>query len=126
MREKTGATIGVPAETAGVNVETIRFHQRKGLMPEPENPNGSIRRYGAADLARVRFIKSAQRLGFSLDEIGELLKLEDGARCSEARPLAEHKLVDVRQKLGDLQRIEAVLAGLVRVVPPFAAVSTVR
>jgi MerR family mercuric resistance operon transcriptional regulator len=113
MREGTGATIGALAETAGVNVETIRFYQRKGLMPEPEKPYGSIRRYGAAELARVRFIKSAQRLGFSLEEVGELLKLEDGARCSEARRLAEQKLVDVRQKLSDLQRIESVLAGLV-------------
>ena len=113
MHDKTGATIGSLAETAGVNVETIRFYQRKGLMPEPEKPYGSIRRYGAAELARVRFIKSAQRLGFSLEEVGELLKLEDGARCSEARQLAEQKLVDVRQKLTDLQRIESVLAGLV-------------
>lgn len=113
MHDKTAATIGALAETAGVNVETIRFYQRKGLMPEPEKPYGSIRRYGAAELARVRFIKSAQRLGFSLEEVGELLKLEDGARCSEARQLAEQKLVDVRQKLSDLQRIESVLAGLV-------------
>ena len=113
MHDKTGATIGALAETAGVNVETIRFYQRKGLMPEPEKPYGSIRRYGAAELSRVRFIKSAQRLGFSLEEVGELLKLEDGARCSEARQLAEQKLVDVRQKLSDLQRIESVLAGLV-------------
>ena len=113
MPDKTGATIGALADTAGVNVETIRFYQRKGLMPEPEKPYGSIRRYGAAELARVRFIKSAQRLGFSLEEVGELLKLEDGARCSEARQLAEQKLVDVRQKLSDLQRIESVLAGLV-------------
>ncbi len=113
MHDKTGATIGALAETAGVNVETIRFYQRKGLMPEPEKPYGSIRRYGAAELARVRFIKSAQRLGFSLEEVGELLKLEDGARCSEARLLAEQKLVAVRQKLSDLQRIESVLAGLV-------------
>lgn len=113
MHDRTGATIGTLAETAGVNVETIRFYQRKGLMPEPAKPYGSIRRYGAAELARVRFIKSAQRLGFSLEEVGELLKLEDGARCSEARQLAEQKLVDVRQKLTDLQRIESVLAGLV-------------
>ena len=120
MHDKTGATIGTLAETAGVNVETIRFYQRKGLMPEPAKPYGSIRRYGAAELARVRFIKSAQRLGFSLEEIGELLKLEDGARCSDARELAEQKLVDVRQKLTDLQRIESVLAGLV------ARCSTVR
>lgn len=109
----TSITIGGLADTAGVNVETIRFYQRKGLMPEPEKPYGSIRRYGVAELARVRFIKSAQRLGFSLEEIGELLKLEDGAHCDEARLLAEHKLVDVRQKLADLQRIESVLGALV-------------
>ena len=95
-------TIGVLADAAGVNVETIRFYQRKGLMPEPEKPYGSIRRYGTAELARVRFIKSAQRLGFSLEEVGELLKLEDGARCGEARQLAEQKLVDVRQRLQEV------------------------
>ena len=69
-------TIGVFARTAGVNVETIRFYQRKGLLPEPDKPYGSIRRYGETDVTRVRFVKSAQRLGFSLDEIAELLRLE--------------------------------------------------
>ena len=113
MDENAGVTIGVLADAAGVNVETIRFYQRKGLMPEPEKPYGSIRRYGDADLARVRFIKSAQRLGFSLDEVGDLLKLEDGTRCGEARQLAEHKLADVRRKLSDPQRIESVLSDLV-------------
>ena len=113
MHDKTGATIGALAEAAGVNVESIRFYQRKGLMPEPEKPYGSIRRYGDADLARVRFIKSAQRLGFSLEEVGDLLKLDDGTRCGEARQLAEHKLADVRRKLSDLQRIESVLSDLV-------------
>ena len=113
MDENAGVTIGALADAAGVNVETIRFYQRKGLMPEPEKPYGSIRRYGDADLARVRFIKSAQRLGFSLEEVGDLLKLEDGTRCGEARQLAEHKLADVRRKLSDLQRIESVLSDLV-------------
>ena len=113
MDENAGVTIGALADAAGVNVETIRFYQRKGLMPEPEKPYGSIRRYGDADLARVRFIKSAQRLGFSLEEVGDLLKLDDGTRCGEARQLAEHKLADVRRKLSDLQRIESVLSDLV-------------
>ena len=113
MDDNTGITIGALADSAGVNVETIRFYQRKGLMPQPEKPYGSIRRYGHAALARVRFIKSAQGLGFSLEEVGDLLKLEDGTRCGEARKVAEHKLAGVRQKLGDLQRIEAVLAALV-------------
>jgi DNA-binding transcriptional MerR regulator len=73
-------------------VETIRFYQRKGLLPEPDKPYGSIRRYGEADVTRVRFVKSAQRLGFSLDEIAELLRLDDGTHCEEASSLAEHKL----------------------------------
>jgi MerR family mercuric resistance operon transcriptional regulator len=106
-------TIGSLAEAALVNLETIRFYQRKGMMREPERSQGSIRRYGEADLARVRFIKSAQRLGFSLDEITELLKLEDGTHCREARSLAELKLMSVREKLADLQRIESVLNQLV-------------
>jgi MerR family mercuric resistance operon transcriptional regulator len=106
-------TIGVLAEAAGVNVETIRFYQRKGLVQEPDRPSGSIRRYGDSDLARVRFVKSAQRLGFSLDEIGDLLKLEDGSHCIEAREQAERKLADVRARLADLQRIESALQGLV-------------
>jgi len=114
MNESTETlTIGVLADAAGVNVETIRFYQRKGLMQEPHRPLGGIRRYGDADLARVRFIKSAQRLGFSLDEIADLLKLEDGSHCTEAREQAERKLSDVRARLADLQRIEGALLGLI-------------
>ena len=109
----SGLTIGVFAQAAGVNVETIRFYQRKGLLSEPDKPLGSIRRYGDSDVARVRFVKSAQQLGFSLDEIAELLRLHDGTHCSEARTLAEHKLIGVRQKLADLTRIESALTGLV-------------
>ncbi len=107
-------TIGQLAFAAGVNLETIRFYQRKALMPEPVRARGSIRRYGAEDLARVRFIKSAQRLGFSLDEVAVLLQLEDGAHCDEARELGAAKLAQVRDKLADLQRIESVLAQLVK------------
>lgn len=106
-------TIGVFAKAAGVNVETIRFYQRKGLLPEPAKPYCSIRRYGAADVTRVRFVKSAKRLGFSLDEIAELLKLEDGTHCDEASLLAEKKIQDVREKISDLARMEAVLSDLV-------------
>lgn len=107
-------TIGAFAEAAGVNVETIRFYQRKGLLAEPDRPPGGIRRYGEADVTRVRFVKTAQRLGFSLDEIAELLRLEDGAHCDEASMLAERKLKDVRKKLADLARMETVLSTLVR------------
>lgn len=106
--------IGAFAAAAGVNVETVRYYQRKGLLNEPAKPYGSIRRYGEADVARVKFVKSAQRLGFTLDEVAVLLTLEDGMQCRQAQALAEHKLSDVRSKLADLRRIEAALARLVR------------
>ncbi len=112
--KRLGTTIGRLAKCAGVNVETIRFYQRKGLMLEPVKPPRGIRRYEASDLARVRFIKSAQRLGFSLDDIGELLKLEDGTHCEEARQIAELKLADVQRRLSELRTMESTLAGLVR------------
>lgn len=105
--------IGAFAKAAGVNVETIRYYQRKGLLSEPEKPHGGIRRYGNADVARVRFVKSAQRLGFSLEEVAGLLTLDDGTHCEQARRLGEQKLADVRAKLADLHRIEAVLSTLV-------------
>lgn len=111
--QPTHLTIGAFAAAAGVNVETIRFYQRKGLLREPGRAYGTIRRYGESDVARVKFVKSAQRLGFSLDEIAGLLLLEDGTHCSAARAVATQKLDDVRGKLDDLRRIETVLAQLV-------------
>ena len=106
-------TISGVAQAAGVNVETIRFYQRRGLLTEPHKPAGGIRRYGDAEVARMQFIKAAQRIGFTLDEIAQLLQLDDGTQCSQARAIAERKLADVRQRLQDLQRIETALAQLV-------------
>ena len=106
-------SIGGFASAAEVNVETVRYYQPKGLLAEPDKPGGSIRRYGNADVARVKFIKAAQRLGFSLDEIKGLLALDDGAHCREARALGQRKLDDVREKLADLRRIQSVLSRLV-------------
>lgn len=109
----TNLTIGALAQAARVNIETVRFYQRKGLVGEPNKPYGSIRRYGTDDLSRIRFIKSAQSLGFSLDEVAQLLKLEDGTHCDEARGQAVLKLQDVQAKLADLTRIETALSKLV-------------
>jgi len=106
-------TIGAFAKAAGVNVETIRFYQRKGLLPEPDKPYGSIRRYFDSDVSRVRFVKSAQRLGFSLGDVAGLLHLADGMHCGEAAEIAAHHLTDVRARLADLARMEAVLSQLV-------------
>lgn len=106
-------TIGTVAAAAGVGVETIRFYQRKGLLEEPDRPVGGIRRYGVRDVTRVGFIKSAQRLGFSLDEVAGLLVLEDGTHCDEARALAEAKLVEVRHRLAALRGIERALRAMI-------------
>ena len=106
-------TIGTFAKAAGVNVETIRYYQRRGLLPEPKKALRGIRRYGDPDIERVRFVKTAQRLGFTLDEVTLLLKLEDGTHCSDAAVIAQHKLVEVRSRLADLSRMEAVLDQLV-------------
>jgi MerR family mercuric resistance operon transcriptional regulator len=109
----TRLTIGAFAKLAGVSVETIRFYQRKGLLPQPDKFNGKIRRYGEPEAMRVRFIRSAQQLGFSLNEIASLLTLDDGMHCDEARLLAEHKLKNVQEKLTHLHLIESVLIQLI-------------
>ena len=107
------STIGTLARNAGVNVETVRYYQRRGLLAEPPRPLGGVRRYGEEALRRLHFIRQCQSLGFSLDEVGELLALDDGRHCTEASALAADRLKDVRVRLARLRRIERVLAGLV-------------
>lgn len=114
IERKQHMTIGALAEQAGVGVETVRYYQRRGLLREPERTYGSIRRYVKADVERLNFIRSAKVLGFSLDEVVELLGLADGMDCNEARELGERKLADVRAKIGGLERIEKSLSVLVR------------
>lgn len=114
MSDKANSlTIGGLARAAKVHIETIRYYQRRGLLPEPQRPPGGIRRYGDADIDRLTFVKTAQQLGFSLDEIGDLLRLEDGTHCQEASALAEHKLRDVRNKIDRLEKIEKALEEMV-------------
>ena len=108
-----GMTIGMLAKAVGVGVETIRYYQRLGLMPTPTRRYGSVRRYSFASVERLRFIKRAQQLGFTLEEVAHLLRLEDGTNCNEARELAAHKLVAVEQKLADLHAMRDVLAALI-------------
>ena len=106
-------TIGTLAKATGVHVETIRFYQLKGLLVTPAKPYGGIRRYQESDAARLRFIKSAQGIGFNLDEIAELLRLDDGTHCREAATLAAQRLTDVRSRLKQLRRMERALSQLV-------------
>jgi len=107
-------SIGMLAQQAGVNVETIRFYQRRDLLVQPPRPYGGIRRYQTSDEERITFIKSAQRLGFSLDEIRGLLRLEDGTHCHEARELAVVKMGLVRTRLRDLRSMEQALSQLIK------------
>jgi MerR family mercuric resistance operon transcriptional regulator len=106
-------TIGKVARAAGVNVETVRYYQRSGLVPEPPRPAGSVRRYSEETVARLRFIKRAQELGFTLAEIRRLLALGDPQSCAQARALAAEKLSLVRARIADLDRMGAVLESLV-------------
>jgi Hg(II)-responsive transcriptional regulator len=113
-------TIGKAATEAGVNVETIRFYERQGLVEQPPKPDGAgVRRYSADTVARIRFIKEAQQIGFSLREIGDLLALraDPAADCAEVREQAVAKLHEVRRKIERLQEIGAALETLIAACP---------
>ncbi len=107
-----GLTIGDVAGAAGVGVETIRYYERRGLVPQPRRTTGAYRRYGAGHVDRVRFIKRAQTLGFSLEEVATLLELEDGTDRRSIRRIAGARLQETRRRIADLQRIERALSHL--------------
>lgn len=114
MGEKNESfTIGALASASGVSVETIRYYQREKLVAEPVRPPGGVRRYDNRDVARLKFIKAAQHLGFTLHDVADLLRLDDGAGCSVVRARAQTKLDEVRVRLANLRRMEATLAELV-------------
>jgi MerR family mercuric resistance operon transcriptional regulator len=110
----TELTIGKLAELAGVNVETIRYYQRRGLLAEPTKPLGGHRRYPADMTKRLRFIKRAQALGFTLSEVGGLLTLDEVCACAETRDLAARKVALIEQKIADLAAMRQVLDSLVQ------------
>jgi MerR family mercuric resistance operon transcriptional regulator len=107
-------TIGNLAKRSGVNVETIRYYQRRGLLQEPMKPPEGFRRYPLDSVRRVRFIKRAQSLGFTLEEILGLLALDERKACSETRGVAARKLELIERKIADLSKIKKSLARLVR------------
>lgn len=111
---KDDLTIGALAREGGVNVETIRYYQRRGLLPQPSKPLAGYRRYSLDTVKQVRFIKRAQALGFTLEEIAGLLRLERRKGCVETRQMAAQKLTLIEQKLSDLGRMKKALARLVR------------
>ena len=107
-------TIGKLAHAAAVRVDTVRFYERAGLLKKPQRTAAGYRLYAKLDAARLRFIRRAKALGFSLDEIAELLRLNDGGgRRSALRALAEQRLAEIEQKLGELSRMRETLRHLV-------------
>lgn len=115
-----GVTIGKAAQAAGVGVETIRFYERRGLIEQPSRPAaGGPRRYDEETLARIRFIRRAQHIGFSLSEIAELLSLraDPGADCADVRERAVEKRDEVEARMADLVRIRSALDELIRSCP---------
>lgn len=107
----TSLTIGRLARAADVGVETIRYYQERKLLPVPSS-SGAFRYYPVSLVERIRFVKQAQELGFSLEEIGELLQLEDGTDRGSIRRIAADRLLQIEAKLADLRRMRRVLKGL--------------
>lgn len=107
-------TIGKLAHAAAVRVDTVRFYERAGLLKKPQRTAAGYRLYAESDAARLRFIRRAKALGFSLDEIAELLRLNDGGgRRGAVRALAEQRLAEIEEKLSELGRMRETLRHLV-------------
>lgn len=107
--------IGKTAELAGVNKETVRYYEKRGLIPEPDRRRSGYRIFTKQHITRIKFIKRAQGLGFTLSEIGELLdlKMDENTTCSEIKRKAEDKYKDVVHKIEDLIKIKNRLLHLI-------------
>lgn len=116
MREETTLKIGDLAHSAGVGVETIRYYQRRGLIARPRRPTSGFREYPAETARRVRFIRRAQALGFTLAEIEELLALrvDDDRNCADVRAIARAKVADIQSRVAELQQMARGLERLAR------------
>ena len=112
-------TIGSLAKRAGVGVETVRFYERRGLVRRPARPGTGYRSYPEEAVARIRFIRNAQGLGFTLQEVKDLLSLRvtAGTSCAAVRSRATAKVADVNRRLGELERMRKALESLIAVCP---------
>ena len=106
--------IGELSQRTGVNIETIRYYERVGVMPNPSRSEGGHRLYDGGHLKRLDFVKRSRELGFGLDDIRELLGLVDGGAftCAEVHTIATSHLEDVKRKISDLRRMERVLKSM--------------
>jgi len=113
MNQTSSMTIGRLAPVGGVGVETVRYYQRLKLLDEPTRTYGSIRRYGGDTLERIRFIKRAQGLGFTLSEIKTLFLLDAKRDRHRAHRLAQSKIIEIEQRLKDMSAMRSALRQLV-------------
>ena len=109
-------TIGEAAKLSGVNIETIRYYEREGIVPAADRSANGRRLYDVAAIARLRFIRRCRDLGFPISDVRTLLDLSDNAsrQCDDVRAISERHLSDVRERLADLQELEAALSELVQ------------
>ena len=107
-------SIGALSRRTGVNIETIRFYERIGILAKPPRSAAGHRIYSQAQLMRLGFVRRSRELGFSLDEVRRLLKLVDGGRytCAEVKTITLDHLAEIRRKIADLRRLERTLAAV--------------
>jgi MerR family mercuric resistance operon transcriptional regulator len=110
--EDASLTIARAADAAAVGVQTIRYYERRGLIPQPTQKIGAYRRYDGKHVARIRFIKRAQELGFTLEEVESLLELEDGTNRTRVQEIASARLEQIRERIRSLTRMERTLSHL--------------
>jgi MerR family mercuric resistance operon transcriptional regulator len=114
MKVAEGLSIGSLSQQSGVNIETIRYYEKIGVMPKPGRSTGGYRVYGPEHVKRLHFVRRGRELGFSLDELRGLLSLVDGHSytCAEVHALTVEHLEDIRQKIADLRRLERVMSNM--------------
>lgn len=114
MKQTDEFPIGILSERSGVNIETIRYYEKIGIMPKPARSASGYRVYGSQHARRLHFVRRGRELGFSLDELRGLLRLVDGHAytCREVHALTTEHLKDIRQKIADLQRLEQVMSDM--------------
>ena len=111
MSDVERLTRGRLAKLTGCNIETVRYYEKAGIMPDPRRSESGHRLYDAADVRRLGFVRRYRELGFSLEEIRSLLELVDGGRysCGEVRDITLNHAGEIREKISDLRRMERIL-----------------
>lgn len=108
-------TIGKAATQAGISIDAVRFYERSGLLKAPPRSTGGYRLYRQEDIGRLRFIHRAKALGFTLEEVGQLLRLNDGTgRRRDVKAIAARRLAELEQKIAELSRIQHALSHVVQ------------